>query len=217
VAETYTLDARPRTVTGKKVSQLRNQGLTPAVIYGAHIKPIHIQIPARVLESTLRHAGGTHLITMNLESGNQLVITREVRRHIIKGTILHVDFLAVDASTKLTTTVPIRFINESPALKNGIGVLMTGASSLEVEALPADLIDHVDVDLSSLENINDSIYVRDLNVSDKVAILTEPDDLIVRVIVQQVVEEELPEAEVTAAEPELIKRGKEEEEEGEEE
>lgn len=210
MAETFTLDAQPRTITGKQVSQLRDQGLIPAVIYGARTKPIHVQIPTRALETTLRQAGGTSLINLNLSTGKQTVIAREVQRHILKGSILHVDFLAVDATTKLTTTVQIQFINESPAVKSGLGVLLTGISSLTLEALPADLIDKVEIDLANLENLNDTIYVRDLDLGDKVTILSDHEEMIVRVTVQSV-EEETVEEEASASEPEVIKRAKEEE------
>lgn len=210
MAETFTLDAQPRTITGKQVSQLRDQGLIPAVIYGAHIKPIHVQIPTRALETTLRQAGGTNIINLNLSTGKQAVIAREVQRHILKGSILHVDFLAVDASTKLTTTVQIQLVNESPAVKAGLGVLLTGLTSLTLEALPADLLSHVEVDLAKLEELNDTIYVRDLDLGDKVTILSDEEEMIVRVTVQSVAEE-TTDGEVTSTEPEVIKRAKEEE------
>jgi large subunit ribosomal protein L25 len=210
VAETFTLEAQPRTITGKKVSQLRNQGLVPAIIYGAKIEPIQVQIPYRALELALRSAGGTHLINIDLGKKKQTVIARSVQRSILKGTIEHVDFLAVDATTKLRTEVPVHFINEAPAIQRSLGVLLNGISTLEIEALPADLIDHVDVDLSSLENVNDAIFVRDLKLSDKLSIMTGEDEMIVRIIVQQV-EDEAATGEVSSSEPEVIKKGKEDE------
>ena len=212
MAENYTLEAAPRTITGKKVSQLRNEGLVPAVIYGAKTDPIQVQIPYRALEIVLRKAGGTHLINMEIGRKKQTVIAREVQRHVLRGTIQHVDFLAVDASTLLRTEVPIHFVNDAPAIQRGLGVLLNGISTLEVEALPADLIDHVDVDLSSLENVNDALFVRDLSLGDKITIVTGEDEMIVRVTTQQV-EEEAPASEVSSTEPEVIKKGKEDEDE----
>ncbi len=210
MADNYTLEAQPRTITGKKVSQLRRQGLVPAIIYGAKIQPIQVQVPYRALELTLRKAGGTHLIQVDLGSSQQTVLAREVKRSILRGEIEHVDFFAVDMATKIRTEVPIHLINESPAVQRLSGVLLNGVQTLEIEALPGDLVDRIDVDLSTLANINDAIYVRDLRVSDTLHILTDGDDMIVRVTIQQVVED-LPEGEVTSVEPEVIKKGKEEE------
>ncbi len=212
MAETYTLEAQPRTITGKKVSQLRTQGLVPAIIYGAKTDPVQVQIPYRALELALRAAGGTHLINIDLGKKNQIVIARSVQRHILKGTITHVDFLAVDATTKLRTEVPVHFINESPFVARGQGVLLNGITTIEVEALPADLIDHVDVDLSTLENLNDTLFVRDLKLGSSVTLITSEDEMIVRVTTQYV-EEEAPINEVTSTEPEVIKKGKDDEEE----
>ncbi|MDX2161293.1 MAG: 50S ribosomal protein L25 [bacterium] len=211
MAETYTLEAQPRTITGKKVSQLRNQGLVPAVIYGGKVQPVHLQIPYRALELALRKAGGTHLITITYDGAQQTVLAREVQRNILKGTINHVDFMAVDMAVKLRAEVRVHFVNEAPAVQRGLGVLLNGVQTLEIEALPSDLVDRIDVDLSSLQEVNDAIFVRDIKANDKVTIVTDGDEMVVRVIVQQVVEE-APLGEITASEPEVIKKGKEDDE-----
>jgi len=211
VADTYTLEAQPRTITGKKVSQLRNQGLVPAIIYGAKVQPISVQVPYRALEVVLRKAGGTHLIQLDMGTSQQTVLAREVKRSILRGEIEHVDFFAVDMATKIRTEVAVHFVGEAPAVKSSKGVLLYGAQTLEVEALPSDLVDRIDVDLSSLVHINDAIFVRDLKVSDKLQIFSDGDEMLVRVTIQQVVEEDVT-GEVTAVEPEVIKKGKEDEE-----
>jgi large subunit ribosomal protein L25 len=215
VAESYTLEAQARTVVGKKVGQLRRSGLVPVVVYGAKSDPVNLQIPYRALQVTLLKAGGTHLINLNVEGGkSQSVLARSVQRHPIKGEIMHVDFFAVDAKTKIATVVPVHFVGEAPAEKARLGVLLNGVQTLEVEALPADLIDRVDVDLSSLKAVGDSIYVRDLKISDKVAILTSGDEMVVRITVQEEQVEETSDA-PTSAEPEVMKKGKTDEEDAE--
>lgn len=216
MAQTYNLDAETRTVIGKKVGQLRAQGIVPVVVYGAKTAPMHLQINGRALQSVLLKAGGTHIINLNVDGTEQTVIAREVQRDVIKGSILHVDFLAVDASTKITTEVPVHFVGESPAVQARLGILLNGISTIEIEALPADLIDRVDVDISVLTEVGSSIHVSDLNLGDKVTILSDPDAMIVRVAPAAAQEEEeaAEEAEETgAAEPEVIARGKQEEEE----
>lgn len=214
MADNYTLDAQARSITGKKVSQLRNQGLVPAVVYGEAVQPVHVQIPYRALEVALMKAGGTHLITLSVEGQAHTVITRDVQRDILKGKITHVDFLAVSATTKLKTEVPVHFFGEAPAIALRVGVLNTVTPYVEVEALPADLIDHIDVDLSSLKVVGDAIHVRDLKLSDKVVAVTDEDTVIVAVgAIGAGATEEPVEGEVTSSEPEVIQKGKIEEDE----
>src|SRR5690606_35837774 len=160
-------DAQPRSVTGKKVHQLRVQGLVPAVIYGYEFAPVSVQIPYRPLEVALRKAGGTNIINLSVDGKTHTVITREVQRDVMRGTISHVDLLAVSATTLITTDVPVHFVNESPAVESRLGTLTTMLQAIQLEALPADLIDHVDVDLSVLAHPGDAIHVRDLTFSDK--------------------------------------------------
>jgi len=207
------LDAEARALTGKKVGQLRVKGLVPAVIYGAKFSPVAVQIPYRPLEVALLHAGGTHLININYDGKSQSVITRAVQRDVLKGTIIHVDFLAVDASTRITANIAIHLVGESPAAETRIGELAQQITTLSIEAIPADLIDAVEVDISDLKEIGDSIHVRDLNISSKITVLDDPDELVVRINpIREVVEEVISE-EGAPAEPEVISRGKADEEE----
>lgn len=217
MADTYNLDAQERAVTGKKVGQLRVQGLVPAVIYGAKVNPINVQIPYRPLEIALLHAGGTHLININFDGKSQSVITRAVQRDVLKGTIIHVDFLAVDASTRITANIAIQLVGESPAAETRIGELAQSLTTLAIEAVPADLIDAVEVDISGLKEIGDSIHVRNLNISSKITVLDDPDELVVRINplrdMSAPTEDELEAAAAAPAEPEVISKGKADEEE----
>lgn len=213
MAETYTIDAQARTITGKKVSQLRTQGLVPAVIYGTKIDPISVQIPYRALELTLLKAGGTHLIDVNVDGTAQTVLARSVQRDVIKGTILHVDFLAIDKSVKITTQVPVHFVGESPVATTKVGNIQHDLNTLHIEALPSDLIDHVDVDITSLANIGDTVHVKDLTLPKGVTVLEDAEAVVVRVAAPRaVVEEETLDTEGAAAEPEVISKGKSDEE-----
>lgn len=211
MAEIFALDAQSRVITGKKVSQLRVQGLVPAVIYGARFQPVSVQIPYRPLEIALSHAGGTHLINLSIDGNVQSVITRSVQRDILRGTIMHVDFLAVDASTRITADVPIHLVGESPAVNTRVGELLQQTQSLSLEAVPADLIDSVEVDISGLKAIGDSIHVRDLNINPNIIVNNDPSDLVVRINpIRELVEETTEEG--AAAEPEVISKGKADEE-----
>jgi len=192
----YTIEAQRREVTGRRVSRLREAGLVPGVVYGPTLASIPIQIPYRPLEVLLMHAGGTNLIDIKIDDQTHTVLAREVQRHILRGDITHVDFFALNMNQPITADVYIQFIGESPAVEAGEGIL----SSLSIETLPTDLVSEVQVDISSLENVGDAIYVRDLNVSDKLTIHNDPDELLARVVVPSAIraleEEELEAEEV---------------------
>jgi large subunit ribosomal protein L25 len=219
VAEPYAIEVQVRTVFGKKCGALRRQGLVPGVVYGPKIAPIHFQVPYRPLQVILLRAGGTHLIDLAVDGANYPVLAREVQRDVVRGDILHVDFLAVDMTATIRAEIPVYFINESPAVQSRIGIQVNGASSVEIEARPADLPDRVEVDLSKLVYVNDAIFMRDLDLGEKVEIVSDPDEMVVRIAALAAEEEEVEAVEgeeVTSAEPEVIGRGKKEEEEDEE-
>jgi len=209
----YTLEAQPRVVTGKKVGQLRRDGLVPATIYGPKMQPVNIQMPYRVLELTLREAGGTALIDVTVDGKTYSVLTREVQRHSIRRNIMHVDFFALDLTEKIRTDVPVQFIGESPAVQAKKGILMTAATMLTVEVLPANLMHFIEIDLSALKEPGAAVYVRDLDLGPNVAIVNDPEELIVRIAQTSAArsEEESMEESVSA-EPEVIHKGKQEEE-----
>lgn len=219
MAESYELDVQLRTVFGKKCGALRRQGLVPGVMYGPKIEPVHFQVPYRPLQVMLLKAGGTHLVNLISEGKTYPVLAREVQRDVVRGDILHVDFLAVDMAAKIHAEIPVHFINESPAVTQRLGIQVNGASSIEIEALPGDLPDRIDIDLSKLLNVNDAIHVREIDLGAKIEVVSEPDEMIVRISALAAEEEEVEEVvaeEVVSAEPEVIGRGKKEEEEDEE-
>jgi large subunit ribosomal protein L25 len=214
VAEKYTLDAQPRTIIGKKVKQLRRQGMVPVSVFGPKIKPVNLQISARSLQTTLMNAGGTHLIDLQVDGDTTPVLLR--------GDILHVDFFAVDMASTIRTDVPIHFVGESPAVTSRIGILITGPTVITIETLPSNLIGQIEIDLSPLVNIGDSIHVRDLDLGSDITIINDPNEMIAQISQPSAVraeEEEAAEAEAAAeevsAEPEVISKGKAEEEEEE--
>ena len=178
----YVIEAQPRTVVGKQVKQLRSKGLVPAVVYGAKIEPVAIQIPYRPLEVTLMHAGGTQLIDIQVGGQTHTVLIRDVQRHVIKGNILHVDFFAVDVTQAITADVFIQLVGESPAVESSQGMLLTGTNYLTVETLPGNIPEYIQVDLSSLNELGDSIHVRDIDLGEDIKILNDPEELIVRVV-----------------------------------
>ncbi len=218
MAEQYSLDAQARTVIGKQVKALRRQDLIPAVIYGAGGEPVHVSCPRRALEIVLAKAGGTHLINVTVDGSTHNAIVREVQRDKVKRTLLHVDFMRVDLSKKLRTEVPLVFVGE-PKLASDL-LLSHNVQSIEVECLPTDIPDHIEVNMANLSQLGDQITVGDLTPITNVAYLSDPHEVLVRVETQSTaasLEEEAAEAAEAAAaapaEPEVIEKGKKEEEE----
>ncbi len=217
--ERIELTAEPRSVLGKRVNQLRRAGWVPAVMYGHGFDPLPLQLRAHGLKHALAQAGGSRLIGVHVAGKDQpeMALVRGVQRDPIRGTLLHVDLYRVSMTEKLTTEVPLTLMGESPAVTRKEGILLHGISAVEVRCLPGDLVSTIGVDISGLE-MNQAIYVRDLAVPAGIEVLTEPDEMIVRVAPLEAEEvlEEAPVAEV--AEVEVITEAKPKEEEaGEEE
>ncbi|HVO41827.1 MAG TPA: 50S ribosomal protein L25, partial [Aggregatilineales bacterium] len=213
MAESYTLEAQSRTVVGKQVKALRRQELVPGVIYGAGQDPVNISCPRRPLEIVLQKASGTHVIAVSVGDTLHNAIVREVQRDKIKRTILHVDFLRVDLTKKIKAVVPLVFVGE-PKLAADL-LLDHLLQSVEIESLPTDIPDHIDVNIANLAKSGDQITVGDLTSIENVQILSDSHDVIARIEMQaaEPVEEEVVEVvEGATAEPEVIEKGKKEEE-----
>lgn len=211
----YTLEAQPRSVTGKKVGQLRRDGLVPMTVYGPKLESVNLQVAYRPLEILLAKAGGTHLIDVVADGKTYTVLVREVQRNVITRRMTHIDLFALDLTAKLKTHVPVRYVGESPAVQAKQGVLLTGPSNLYVELLPSALIDYIEVDISTLKEVGAAIYVSDLKLGNDVAILNDPEELLARVSQTSAARSEIDEAaeaEATSMEPEVISKGKAEEE-----
>lgn len=213
MAEQYTLDAQPRTVIGKHVRKLRREQLVPAVIYGAGAGPVHVSCSYRPLEIVLQKAGGTHLINVVVDGQTHNALVREVQRDKVKRTILHVDFLRVDLSKKIRAEVPLHLVGE-PRLGND-RQMTHNINSIEVECLPTDIPDHIDVEISGLTAIGAQITVGDLKGFENVAFLSDPHEVIARVdsLLAAGTDEDLAAETAGPAEPEVIEKGKKEEEE----
>jgi len=215
--EKVSIHATRRTVTGKQVGVLRRSGKLPAILYGRHLKATPITLDLRDASKILATITSSSLVNIDLEGETHSALVREKQRNFITDILLHVDFQAVSLTERLRTTVTIEVTGLAPAIKDFNGVVVTNVNQVEVECLPADLPERIVVDVSGLAKIGDSIYVRDLKVSDKVTILENPDETVV-IITAQAAEEVVEEVVVatTIEEPEVIEKGKKEEEEEEE-
>nr|HID13604.1 50S ribosomal protein L25 [Anaerolineae bacterium] len=196
------LTAEKRTVLGKQVKQLRRQGWVPGVMYGHGFDPMPLQFEARGLRQVLSQTGGSQLIRIKVKGQKQpeRALVREVQREPIRGTLLHVDFYRVMMTERLTAEVPLELVGESPVVEQKEGILLHGLSTVEVECLPGNLVDAIEVDLSDLTEVDQALHVRDLAVPAGMEILTDPDEMIVRVVPLEAREEIEVEEVVSAAE-----------------
>jgi len=209
--ERIVLKATRRDVIGKKVGALRRAGKLPAIMYGHHIDPTPITLDLHDASKALAGIKPSTLVTIELDGAQHAAIVREKQRDFIKGTLLHVDFQVVSLTEKIRADVSLELVGESPAVRDYNGVLVSNLEELEVMCLPQDLPERITVDISRLTRIGDAIYVRDLVLPPNVECLEDPDEVVVVVTGgEEEVTEVVEEAGIT--EPEVIERGKKEEE-----
>jgi len=204
MTESTAITARVRETMGKANRRLAAAGEIPAVLYGPGRDTVALSLDRHDFELMMSHHGaGSTIVSIALEGEKKPVnaVIREVQHSPVKGTIMHVDFLAIRMDQKLQATLSFRFVGESPGVKAG-GVLMHSMRELMVEALPADLPDSLDVDISGLE-IGQSVTVADLTAPEGVEITDDPEGVVCSVTTPtaEPTEEELAEEEV---EPEVI-------------
>ena len=176
-----TLIAQKRTETGDgPAKRLRAAGRVPAVVYGLDAGTVSVSVPARELDHILHSESGSNtLISLQVDDGSQLTLARQVHRHPVRGTVLHVDFIRVRADQTIEAEVSIAFIGESEGVRNG-GLFEQSLFSLTVEALPGDIPNAFEHDVSALV-IGDSIHVRDLVVPPGVVVLQEDDAVVAHI------------------------------------
>ena len=218
--EKVILDAEKRDLVGKKVKFIRREGKIPAIIYGKDFDSTPISLDKRNTTNILSKVSSSTILTLKIGGEEQPTLIRDMQKDYIRNEITHIDFLAVSAKEKLRTTVSINLIGEAPVLKEYDALMVTGIEGIEVECLPQDLPEVIEVDVSSINEIGEAIYVKDLPIPTDVDFLTDPEELVAvaTAIKEEVVEEEeeLVEELEGEGEPEVIEHGKKEEEEGEE-
>lgn len=169
-----TLQLEPRTITGKKVKNLRKAGVLPASICGKGIANGNFQLDAKTFNQVYRRAGRTTLIELQTPQGTQSAFVRQTQIHPVSRQYIHVDFRVVDLRVAIAADVAVVAVGENPLVERGEGVLSI-ASTLHVRALPADLPSTIEVDISTITDFDTTIHVSDLNLGDKVEVLTGAD------------------------------------------
>lgn len=178
------LVAERREGTGKGVARkLRAAGRVPAIVYGRGMEPIPVSVDAKELYHVLHRGGANVLLDLVVDGEPHLALAREVQRDHIRNRYVHVDFLAVSRTEKITVSVPIQVIGESVGLKAG-GVLEHHLWEVEAECLPGDVPEAIEVDVSAL-GVGDSLKVGDLVAPEGVEIVSPPEELVLAVVPPQ--------------------------------
>ena len=189
-----TYQVEPRDVLGKKVKRMRREGVLPANIYGRGMESVAVQMPTRAAREMLVAHGTNTLIRLRVagEDRERPVMVRAVGRHPASGALQHLDFYQVDLSRAIQATVPVTVVGEAPAVDTHGGILLHGANSVQVEALPADIPTHLEVSVDRLEEIDQQVTVADLIVPDSVTMLADAELMLARVSRPRILVEEEP-------------------------
>lgn len=176
----FALSAEARKITGKKVKKLRREGFLPANVYGKDIKSQSLQLPLSDFQKVFKEAGETGVV--DLTYGTQTIPVLIHNLHTdYRNTPLHADFFKVNLKEKVTAMVPVEIIGEPKAVTDKIGLLMGITPEVEVEALPTDLPEKIELNVENLANIDDQVTVEQLKKPEGVEILTDPNLVVVKI------------------------------------
>ncbi len=156
------LAVKTRDVLGKKVKALRREGFVPAELYGHGFENIHLALPAKEFGKVLKEAGSTSVVTLIIGKEKKSAMIHEVARDAVSSEVIHVDLHQVRMDELVKAHVPLEFVGEAPAIKTASAVINRAMSEIEVEAFPQDLPHSLVVDLSVLDELDKTIYVKDL-------------------------------------------------------
>lgn len=203
MTETTAIAATPRDVIGKANRRLKSAGQIPAVLYGGGREATALAVDRHDFELMMQHhGGGATILKLKIEGDSSPVnvMVKDLQWSPVKGSVMHIDFLAIRMDQVIQATAPVHFVGDAPGVKEG-GIFLHDLREFNVEALPKDLPEAIEVDISALE-INHTITVADVVAPEGVTILDEPETTVCSVTLPSAepVEEELEEA----AEPEVI-------------
>lgn len=184
---------------GEKSNQLRKEGNVPAIVYGKHLSaPVSVFCNKNDFIKKFKQAWYSTALTLEGKGIEELVLIQDIQVDPVTDIVLHIDFLAVKKDVKVSAEVPVILVGESPIEKLGEGKIQLVKDFVEVEAFPQDLPHDIKVDISTIASLNDTVFVKDLKVSDKVEILDDMEQPILTVVTLAEEVEETPVAETPA-------------------
>jgi len=207
-----TLQAKKREITGKKVKNLRQKGILPAVLYGPEIKNFAIELNLKEFESIYKEAGESSLISLQVDNDKFSVLIHEVKKDQLTEKPIHIDFYQPILTEEVEATVSIIFEGESIAVKEFGGTLVREISEIEVKALPQNLPHEIKVNIDGLKTFDDEILVKDLRLPEGVTVEKDENDIVALVIPPETekIEEELEKP--VEEKPEEVEKAEEKEE-----
>ena len=193
------------------LKKIRAGGKAPAVLYGPKIKNLNLEVDLKEFEKTYKEAGESSLISLDISGQKEkfLVLIYDIQSDVLSGKPTHIDFYQPNLKEQVEVSVPLIFEGEAPAVKDLGGTLVKNISDIEVKAFPQDLPREIKVDISNLKTFEDNISVKDLEISSKVKISRDAEEVLITVSAPEKVEEEL-EKPIEEKETEVIKEEKEE-------
>lgn len=208
---TATLTAEPREDTGKGAARkLRATGRVPAVIYGHRREAQGLSLNARDLGYVLERVSASSVFELSIGGSSVRALIREIQRHPVKRSLVHVDFQELVAGEKVTVRVPLVFVGTAVGVREQGGLLEETTRELEISADSASIPDHIDVDVSAL-TIGHPLHVRDLALPSGVTVLTDEGATVVQVSAPRLEEEAASSGEAPSGEPEVLREKKGEE------
>ena len=186
------LKAEKRSVLGKQVRKLRREGTLPANVYGKELSSLAIQVNTKEFETLYKEVGETGLVDLEVAGEVRPVLIKNLQMKYPLRTPLHVDFYQVNLKEKVKTMVPVEIIGEAKAVVDKVGTLLQTLNEIEVEALPTDLPEKIEVNVEPLAALDEQITVGDLKFSESVTVLTDAGQVVVKI------------AELAAPEPEPV-------------
>ncbi len=205
MTDTTAIEVQPRDVIGKANRRLKSAGQIPAVLYGTGREATALAVDRHDFEYMMQHHGtGATIVKMKIagESDQIDAIIKDVQVSPVKGHVIHIDFMTIRMDEVLQAAAPMNFVGDSPGVKEG-GVLLHDLREFSIEALPKDLPESIDVDISQLE-LGGSMSVADVTAPAGVTILDDPETTICSVTLPTIEEEVVAEGEELIEEPELI-------------
>ena len=208
MADNVGLQAEERETRGKNYARrLRASGMVPAVLYGESNEAggsTALTIPAKLVDYTLQHYGDNALYDLNFGSGVSTARVVDVQRDPVSGRLIHVDFIPVNMTEKIEITVPLTVVGEAPGVEQDEGVLQQVAYELQVESLPGDIPQELELDVSELQ-MNENLTLGDISLPSDVTLISEPEDVAVTITAPtEITEEEIEAAGIVEEESEEI-------------
>lgn len=197
----HTLKVEKREIFGKKLKALRRQGILPGNIYGKDLDSTAVQLPTKDFQAMYDQVGASGVVYLSLDGKEHPVLIHALAYDFVRNQPLHADFFQVNLKEKVKTMVPLHVVGEAKAVTEKLGMLMQSVNEIEVEALPTDLPEFVEVDVTELAEVGQNVKVADVKKPANVEILTDPEQVVASVaeLVSEEAEEQAAE-EAAAAE-----------------